>query len=69
MGRSLWGPSLRQGCRRAVGRSQERLCPPAVGKASVESEPGPQSHCSGHRKVYISVSFAVSYTELLLPSF
>lgn len=50
VGRSLWGPSLRQGCRRAVGTSRERLCPPAVGKASVESEPGPQSHCSGHRK-------------------
>ena len=42
MGRSLWGPSLRQGCRRAVGRSRECLCPPPAGKASLESEPGPQ---------------------------
>lgn len=54
VGRSLWGPSLRQGCRRAVGRSRECLCPPPAGKASLESEPGPQGHCSrqGQGSVY-----------------
>ena len=33
VGRSLWGPSLQQECRRAVGRSRGCLCPPPSGRS------------------------------------